>query len=148
MPYCTVQYCSTSVEILAFTVCAYWKQGHRNVVVVKAILLTFILCSVWMSILIPLLSFSQRAGGFLNGLETSSANSTLRFGRIYAISQQGSPRRKSIAQAANVTELQLSIPMQPNWTGTDEQSFRLAEGSSIPKGSLFAWLGHLHALRQ
>lgn len=78
----------------------------------------------------------------------ASSNSTLGFGRIYVVSKQGSPRRKAIVQAANVTELQLSIPVQPVWTEDDERDFKLAQNSSIGGGSLLAWLGHLHALRR
>ncbi|KAK1250078.1 hypothetical protein MKX08_010081 [Trichoderma sp. CBMAI-0020] len=88
-----------------------------------------------------MLSFSGSYGA-------SSSNSTLGFGRIYVVSQQGSSRRKSIIQAANVTELQLTIPVQPIWTEDDQRNFRLAKDSSIGKGSLLAWLGHLHALQQ
>ncbi|KAM0472486.1 hypothetical protein ACHAP7_008639 [Fusarium lateritium] len=51
-------------------------------------------------------------------------------------------------QAANITELQLMVPLQPTWTEDDERNFRLPQDSSITKGSLFAWLGHLHALQQ
>ncbi|PFH62857.1 hypothetical protein XA68_11413 [Ophiocordyceps unilateralis] len=83
-----------------------------------------------------------------HGFVASSSNSTLGFGRIYVVSQQASPRRKSIVQAANVTELQLTIPVQPIWTDDDERKFRLEKDSSIQKGSLLAWLGHLHALQE
>lgn len=78
----------------------------------------------------------------------SSSNSTLGFGKIYVVSQPGSPRRKALLQAANVTELQLSIPEQPVWTAEDERTFRLAKDSTIGKGSLLAWLGHLNTLKE
>ncbi|RDA95810.1 hypothetical protein CP533_5217 [Ophiocordyceps camponoti-saundersi (nom. inval.)] len=77
-----------------------------------------------------------------------SANSTLGFGRIYAVSKAGSPRRERLIRASNVTELQITIPLQPNWTGQDLAGFSLQEGSMISNGSTLAWLGHLHALRQ
>jgi hypothetical protein len=110
-------------------------------------LLFFFFCSVWIFTSSQLLSF--REGGRSVDLSmASSSNSTLGFSWIYVVSQQGSSRRKSIIQAANVTELQLSIPVQPIWTKDDERNFRLAHDSSIGKGSLLAWLGHLHALQQ
>lgn len=82
------------------------------------------------------------------GSVDSSSNATLGFGRIYVISQEDSPRRESIIHAANVTELELNIPTQPVWTDEDEQNFRLEKDSTILKGSLLAWLGHIHALQQ
>lgn len=115
---------------------------------VKAIVLFFLFLSgVWIFTYNRLFSFYLR-GRWDGGQETSSSNSTLGFGRIYVVSQQGSPRRSSITQAANVTELDLDIPTQPLWTEEDEHNFRLARGSTIGKGSLLAWLGHLHVLHQ
>ena len=70
------------------------------------------------------------------------ANSTLGFGRIYVVSKEDSPRRHGLLQAANITELDLTIPVQPEWTDAD-----LDVPFKIGKGSLLAWLGHLHALR-
>lgn len=78
----------------------------------------------------------------------SSSNSTLGFGQIYVVSQKESKRRHSLIQAANVTELQLNIPDQPTWTEYDIQDFRLPQDSTILKGSLLAWLGHIHALQK
>jgi hypothetical protein len=78
----------------------------------------------------------------------SAANATLGFGHIYVVSKPGSPRRPSITQAANVTGLQFTIPVQPVWTEDDKDSFRAPQNSSISGGSLMAWLGHLHALRE
>ncbi|RCI09454.1 hypothetical protein L249_3731, partial [Ophiocordyceps polyrhachis-furcata BCC 54312] len=77
-----------------------------------------------------------------------SVNSTLGFGRIYAVSKAGSPRRGRLIRAANVTELHITIPLQPEWTAHDLDGFRLREGSVISNGSALAWLGHLYALRQ
>lgn len=71
------------------------------------------------------------------------ANSTLGFGAIYVVSKADSPRRHGLLQAANVTEIDLTIPSQPKWT---EEDFGGRKKSS--KGSLMAWLGHLHLLRQ
>lgn len=84
--------------------------------------------------------FGDRAG--------SASNSTLGFGHIYVISKHDSPRRKSIIKAANVTELDLVMPVQPKWTKEDQRKFRTSQNSSISKGSLLAWLGHLHALTE
>ncbi len=76
------------------------------------------------------------------------ANSTLGYGRIYVISTPDSPRRKLLVHAANVTEMDLTIPVQPQWTEEDQDKFRLRENSTLGRGSLLAWLGHLHALRE
>lgn len=95
-------------------------------------------------------TFEERLSGESKIVNTvpSSSNSTLGFGQIYVVSQQGSPRRKALLQAANVTELQLSIPEQPVWTAEDERTFRLAKDSTIGRGSLLAWLGHLNTLKE
>ncbi len=76
------------------------------------------------------------------------ANSTLGFGRLYVVSAQDSPRRSNLIHAANVTELDLSIPVQPVWTEEDQERFRARENSVVSRGSLLAWLGHLHVLRE
>lgn len=123
-------------------------KARRRAHPLKAIILFFFFLSgVWIFTYSQLLSFFLR-GGWDDGFETSSSNSTLGFGRIYVVSQQDSPRRNSIIQAANVTELDLDIPTQPIWTEEDEDNFRLARDSTIGKGSLLAWLGHLHVLHQ
>jgi hypothetical protein len=75
------------------------------------------------------------------------ANSTLGFGTILAVSHAHSPRRSGLLWAANLTNLAIEIPDQPRWTEGDFQAFT-AEESTISKGSAFAWMGHLNALRQ
>ncbi|KAF2144064.1 glycosyltransferase family 25 protein [Aplosporella prunicola CBS 121167] len=75
-------------------------------------------------------------------------NSTLGFGAIYVLSKDDSPRRERLIQAANVTEIDLTIPVQPHWTLDDEENFRLPVNSTVGRGSLLAWLGHLHILRE
>ncbi|KAL2690641.1 hypothetical protein IWX47DRAFT_426871 [Phyllosticta citricarpa] len=75
-------------------------------------------------------------------------NSTLGFGAIYVVSKENSPRRKGLLQAANVTEIDLTLPVQPQWTLEDEDNFRLPENSTLGRGSLLAWLGHLHSLKK
>ncbi|KAH4216794.1 hypothetical protein HBI56_206510 [Parastagonospora nodorum] len=75
------------------------------------------------------------------------ANSTLGFGTILAVSQAHSPRRSGLLWAANLTNLAIEIPDQPRWTEGDFQAFT-AEDSTISKGSAFACMGHLNALRR
>jgi len=70
-------------------------------------------------------------------------NATLGFGAIYVVSGNNSPRRHGLLQAANVTELEFTIPSQPTWPAAT-----LARHPKLGKGSLMAWLGHLHTLRQ
>ena len=70
-------------------------------------------------------------------------NATLGFGAIYVVSGNNSPRRHGLLQAANVTELEFTIPVQPKWPEKD-----LTRHPKLGKGSLMAWLGHLHTLRQ
>lgn len=69
------------------------------------------------------------------------------FGRILAVSRQHSPRREGLLLAANITDLDISIPVQPIWTDEDVLNLRAEQGSSITRGSALAWLGHLNALR-
>ncbi|PHH91188.1 hypothetical protein CDD83_1374 [Cordyceps sp. RAO-2017] len=121
-------------------------KAHRRLRTGRAVGLLVFVCAVWL--LLTSSPLVRRAGRMDDGFVASSSNATLGFGRIYVVSQQGSPRRRSIVQAANVTELQLSIPVQPVWTDDDERRFRLARDSSIRRGSLLAWLGHLHALQR
>jgi hypothetical protein len=49
-------------------------------------------------------------------------------------------------QAANVTDVQLTIPAQPQWTEGDVQRFINGQ-SNVQRGSILAWLGHHNALR-
>ena len=74
------------------------------------------------------------------------ANSTLGFGAVVVVSKKGSERRHALVQAANVTDVQLTIPEQPQWTDDDIQSFVNGE-ENAPRGSILAWLGHHNALR-
>ncbi|PHH73776.1 hypothetical protein CDD80_3563 [Ophiocordyceps camponoti-rufipedis] len=111
----------------------------------KVVLFLLLFCITWLLTSHLLASFLHRPP---HSFVSTSTNATLGFGRIFVVSQQGSPRRKSIVQAANVTELMLTVPAQPVWTDEDERRFRLERDSSIQKGSLLAWLGHLHALQQ
>lgn len=49
--------------------------------------------------------------------------------------------------AANITEIDLTIPLQPKWTDEDINKLRADRDSRILRGSALAWLGHLNALR-
>ena len=75
-----------------------------------------------------------------------AANSTLGFGAIVAVSKEGSSRRPALLQAANVTEIEITIPKQPKWTDEQVEKFRNGEESGT-KGSILAWMGHHHALQ-
>jgi hypothetical protein len=45
-----------------------------------------------------------------------------------------------------VTDVQLTIPAQPQWTEGDVQRFINGQ-SNVQRGSILAWLGHHNALR-
>lgn len=64
-----------------------------------------------------------------------------------AVSRQQSPRRDGLLLAANITALDISIPVQPPWTDEDIARLRAENISSITRGSALAWLGHLNALQ-
>ncbi|KAK5137728.1 hypothetical protein LTR08_007299 [Meristemomyces frigidus] len=74
------------------------------------------------------------------------ANATLGFGAILAVSRENSPRREGLLLAANITELEITIPQQPPWTDDDVGRLRAEKDSQISRGSALAWLGHLNAL--
>jgi hypothetical protein len=74
------------------------------------------------------------------------ANSTLGFGAVVAVSREDSERRHSLIQAANVTEFDLTIPQQPDWTEGDLETF-IDGQSNAQRGSTLAWLGHRNALQ-
>ncbi|GAM84226.1 hypothetical protein ANO11243_022200 [Dothideomycetidae sp. 11243] len=99
------------------------------------------------------LYWRQVSGWHSSGLHFSprnSANSTLGFGAIYAISAHNSPRRDDLLQAANVTGLNVQIPRIPAWTQEQVDEFRdfdHLEESTILDGSIKAWLSHAVALR-
>lgn len=76
-----------------------------------------------------------------------SANATLGFGAIYVVSRPDSPRRHALRNAASLTSLDITIPIQPIWTDSDITSIQASENSSIDKGSVLAWLGHRNALQ-
>lgn len=74
------------------------------------------------------------------------SNATLGFGAIYAVSHAESPRRYTLMTAANLTGLEITIPVQPDWTDWDISNVQAAENSSLDTGSVLAWLGHRNAL--
>ena len=75
------------------------------------------------------------------------ANRTLGFGAVVVVSKTGSERRPSLLQAANVTDIDLTIPKQPRWTEGDLTRFRNGQENDVQRGSMLAWLGHRHALQ-
>lgn len=77
-----------------------------------------------------------------------TANSTLGFGGIYAVSKKGSPRRQSLLSAGSLTSLDIIIPTQPIWTDEDVAQIRAPENSFVDRGSALAWLGHRNALEK
>lgn len=70
----------------------------------------------------------------------------MQFGAIVAVSRAGSPRQPSLLLAANITELDITIPAQPKWTDADVDGLRADTGSTITRGSALAWLGHKNAM--
>lgn len=105
---------------------------------------TLLLSAIFLAILIFL--FNQLR--LVHRPETlSPSNSTLGFGTIIAVSHVQSPRRPALLWAANLTDLEIVIPEQREWTEGDLQEFRANESSTISRGSALAWLGHLNALK-
>lgn len=74
------------------------------------------------------------------------ANTTLGFGAVVVVSKHGSDRRHALVQAANVTNIDLTIPDQPQWTEGDLHRF-IDGQDNVQRGSVLAWLGHHNALR-
>jgi len=51
---------------------------------------------------------------------------------------------------ANVTEIEFSVPTQPNWTHADVDNFTKAVkwgGRKTGRGPKLSWLAHNHALQ-
>lgn len=65
---------------------------------------------------------------------------------MVAVSREQSPRREGLLLAANITEIDITIPQQPAWTDADVTKLRAEKDSRISRGSALAWLGHLNAL--
>jgi hypothetical protein len=78
---------------------------------------------------------------------TLAANKTLGFGAVVVVSAPESPRLPPLLQAAAVTDINLTIPQQPIWTEGAVRRFRNSQDDGVTKGSILAWLGHLHALQ-
>ncbi|KAF2203280.1 hypothetical protein GQ43DRAFT_367291 [Delitschia confertaspora ATCC 74209] len=78
--------------------------------------------------------------------DNSPANKTLGFGAILVVSKEGSSRRHGLLQAANVTDIELTIPKQPSWTEEEIDTFRNGIDKAA-RGSILAWMGHHNALR-
>ena len=81
--------------------------------------------------------------------ENDRANATLGFGAVVVVSKDSSSRRPLLLQAANVTNILLTIPTQPQWTDEDVEKFHSSEDSETGPtiGSIYAWLGHHNVLR-
>ncbi|KAJ9640020.1 hypothetical protein H2201_005215 [Coniosporium apollinis] len=77
----------------------------------------------------------------------TAANATLGFGAVLAVSRPQSPRREELLFAANLTGVEITIPLQPKWTDEDVERLKADQGSKITRGSALAWLGHLNALK-
>jgi cytochrome c-type biogenesis protein CcmE len=75
------------------------------------------------------------------------ANRTLGFGAVLVVSKEGSERRHSLLQAANVTDISLITPAQPKWTDNDVEQFRNGQEQGVQRGSILAWLGHYNVLQ-
>ncbi|KAF9738971.1 hypothetical protein PMIN06_007764 [Paraphaeosphaeria minitans] len=75
------------------------------------------------------------------------ANRTLGFGGVVVVSKEGSNRRHAFVQQSNVTDFDLVIPKQPQWTESDVQKFRNGQEDGVQHGSILAWMGHLNALQ-
>ncbi|KAF2278754.1 uncharacterized protein EI97DRAFT_431006 [Westerdykella ornata] len=78
---------------------------------------------------------------------TLAANETLGFGAVLVVSKQGSRRRHALIQAANVTDIELTIPRQPKWTEEQLEDFSNGEDMAEHRGSMLAWLGHHNVLK-
>ncbi|KAF2813130.1 uncharacterized protein BDZ99DRAFT_568376 [Mytilinidion resinicola] len=77
----------------------------------------------------------------------SPANSTLGFGAIIAVSPPNSKRRHGLLQAANVTELDITIPELPIWTEEDVEQFRSQQAPTEMRFPMIAaWMSHLRVL--
>ncbi|KAG8628062.1 hypothetical protein KVT40_003935 [Elsinoe batatas] len=87
------------------------------------------------------------AGRMLDIPVLPPANLTLGFGAVAAVSVPTSPRQNELIMAAQITGLQLSIPVQPSWNEEDTKAIKAEKGSTISHGSALAWLGHLNTLR-
>jgi hypothetical protein len=74
-------------------------------------------------------------------------SSLIQFGAVIAVSRQQSSRREGLLLAANITELDITIPVQPLWTDKDVWKLRAKNVASLTRGSALAWLGHLNALQ-
>jgi len=123
------------------------NRGHRLGIFAITLFLTIYLLHRWRSSpgyttykLLP-------TGDILDYRKLPPANSTLGFGAVVAVSRATSPRQESLILAANITEIDVTIPSQPSWTDADLMTIVADHGSQITRGSALAWLGHLNVLR-
>lgn len=82
--------------------------------------------------------------------DSTATNATLGFGGLWAVSGPGSPRRDHLEQAAKVTGLELTIPVQTTWTDEDVDNFKWPNKteSQVTTGTVKAWLSHHVVLRE
>ncbi|CAO2651897.1 Nn.00g001800.m01.CDS01 [Neocucurbitaria sp. VM-36] len=110
------------------------------------LVLTFILIVIWYHSRDADRIYEQWISSVESRPVKAPANRTLGFGAVVAVSRNGSDRRHSLVQAANVTDFDLTIPPQPDWTEGDVQRFINGQ-ENVQRGSILAWLGHHNALR-
>lgn len=91
--------------------------------------------------------YTRRTAKLFAMMKICLADSGAQFGVVLAVSKLDSPRRDGLLWAANLTRLDITIAEQPEWTEEDLQKFRPENGGRATKGSVMAWLGHLHSLK-
>jgi hypothetical protein len=111
------------------------------------LLLTFLITAIWYYSKDTNRIYLQWMASIESRPTKIPANRTLGFGALVVVSKEGSDRRHSLIQAANVTDLDLTIPQQPEWTEGDVERFVNGQEGEARKGSVLAWLGHHNALR-
>lgn len=110
------------------------------------LLVTLILIVVWYHNQDSDTNYQEWMSTFESRPAKLPANRTLGFGAVLVVSKDGSERRHPLIQAANVTDFDLTIPKQPDWTEGDVESFVNGQ-ENAQRGSILAWLGHHNALR-
>ncbi|KAF2494053.1 hypothetical protein BU16DRAFT_512313 [Lophium mytilinum] len=120
------------------------KPRNRRPIILSALAVVIIFL-VWSHSYQVVLSFPN----FSSAPTTlpSPANSTLGFGAIIAVSPPNSKRRQGLLQAANVTELDITIPELPIWTEEDVEQFRSQQAPTEMRFPMIAaWMSHLRVL--
>ncbi|KAL2354650.1 hypothetical protein BJ546DRAFT_1060943 [Cryomyces antarcticus] len=118
------------------------RRGRRG----RRYLLVSLLCCLSLFLYFNASSHSP-SSSYLQFKHLPAANATLGFGAVLVVSRPTSPRREGLLIAANITEIDISIPRQPSWADENVRGVQAVEHSRIGRGSALAWLGHLNALR-